>query len=164
MAHKNTLKVVQFTNGETYKYEAGLWANAIERGDCIVLTGKQGYEALKEFMRAKLLEHIKPNDIITTVFTKATSSGSCSYKVFALKMKDGKPYIANISRQVGELCGFRLSKDNELVLGGWGYSKSFQIGYSLGRALWPNGTDTPHGMRNGEPDSDGGYALTVQAY
>jgi hypothetical protein len=26
-------------------------------------------------------------------------------------------------------------------------------------ALWPNGTDTPHGTRNGEPDTNGGYAL-----
>lgn len=31
--------------------------------------------------------------------------------------------------------------------------------YSLGRTLWPDGTRAPHGRRNGQPDSDGGYAL-----
>jgi hypothetical protein len=39
----------------------------------------------------------------------------------------------------------------------------FDLVYSLGSALWPNGTDTPHGTRNGEPDSDGGYALKQSA-
>jgi hypothetical protein len=35
----------------------------------------------------------------------------------------------------------------------------FAAVYNLGRTLWPNGTDKPHGTRNGTPDTDGGYAL-----
>lgn len=61
------------------------------------------------------------------------------------------------------LTGIRLSKDGALMLGGCGYSKPSHIGYSLGRALWPDGTPEPHGTRNGEPDSDGGYALKVDS-
>lgn len=35
----------------------------------------------------------------------------------------------------------------------------FHVVYALGSALWPDGTPAPHGTRNGEPDTAGGYAL-----
>ena len=35
----------------------------------------------------------------------------------------------------------------------------YHVVYNLGYTLWPKGTSKPHGTRNGEPDSDGGYAL-----
>ena len=46
-----------------------------------------------------------------------------------------------------------------LKIEGCGMDMGFSAVYSLGRALWPDGTDSPHGTRNGEPDTDGGYAL-----
>ena len=34
----------------------------------------------------------------------------------------------------------------------------FQAVYCLGLSLWPDGTPEPHSTRNGEPDTNGGYA------
>lgn len=44
-------------------------------------------------------------------------------------------------------------------IGGCGMDMGFSLVYSLGHTLWPKGTPKPHGKRNGEPDSAGGYAL-----
>lgn len=44
-------------------------------------------------------------------------------------------------------------------VGGCGMDMGFHIVYTLGHAMWPNGTRKPHGTRNGEPDTAGGYAL-----
>ena len=48
---------------------------------------------------------------------------------------------------------------NGLRVGGCGMDMGFHTVYELGHAVWPKGTDAPHGTRNGKPDSDGGYAL-----
>ena len=45
-------------------------------------------------------------------------------------------------------------------VGGCGFCGGFDIVQALGYALWPKGTKKPHGTRNGEPDTCGGYALT----
>lgn len=50
-------------------------------------------------------------------------------------------------------------KNGGIKIGGCGMDMGFHLVYHLGRVLWPNGTPEPHGTRNGEPDSDGGYAL-----
>ena len=54
------------------------------------------------------------------------------------------------------------AREDGLVVGGAGMDMGFSIVYDLGRSLWPNGTDVPHGRRNGQPDSAGGYALNHQ--
>jgi hypothetical protein len=46
-----------------------------------------------------------------------------------------------------------------ITIGGCGMDMGFELVYQLGYALWPNGTPAPHGTRNGEPDTNGGYAL-----
>jgi hypothetical protein len=46
-----------------------------------------------------------------------------------------------------------------LTVDGCGMDMGYSVVYSLGYAMWPKGTPEPHGIRNGEPDSDGGYAL-----
>ena len=46
-----------------------------------------------------------------------------------------------------------------IKVGGCGMDMGFHLVYNLGATLWPKGTSKPHGTRNGEPDSDGGYAL-----
>jgi hypothetical protein len=53
----------------------------------------------------------------------------------------------------------RLADDGGIKIGGCGMDMGFDLVYSLGATLWPNGTRKPHGTRNGEPDSAGGYAL-----
>jgi hypothetical protein len=53
----------------------------------------------------------------------------------------------------------RNDRSGGVVMGGSGMNYCFALVYALGKALWPNGTAVPHGKRNGQPDTDGGYAL-----
>lgn len=43
-----------------------------------------------------------------------------------------------------------------------GSSRKFELVEALGARLWPNGTPEPHGIRNGEPDCAGGFALKME--
>lgn len=158
-------KAVQFPNGEIYEYSAGLWDREIDEGRCKLLTGKTAETALEDYRRAWLLKRVDVGATLQAVCTYRASSGmSARYRVFVPIVTDeGRNHILEITRQVAELCGFRLSKNNEIIMGGCGYSKPFQIGYDLGRRLWPNGTRHPHGVRNSEPDRDGGYAISVNS-
>ncbi len=154
---------VRFPNGETYlNRDQALWRDAIERGACEVLKGEEGPRARRDFLRGQLLEFIAPKANLKVVCTKHGQYPATShFMVFAPRLTDsGAMIIADITAQVAEICGMRLNKQGDaIVMSGYGYSKGFQIVYDLGRALWPNGTPEPHGVRNGEPDSDGGYAL-----
>jgi len=53
-------------------------------------------------------------------------------------------------------------KQNAVKISGCGMDMGSAVVYDLGYRLWPNGTPTPHGTRNGTPDSSGGYALKYQ--
>jgi hypothetical protein len=56
--------------------------------------------------------------------------------------------------------GDRFDRNREgIVVGGCGMDMGFHLVYNLGATLWPKGTEKPHGTRNGEPDTSGGYAL-----
>lgn len=46
-----------------------------------------------------------------------------------------------------------------IKVGGCGMDMGFHLVYNLGSTLWPKGTRKPHGTRNGQPDTAGGYAL-----
>ena len=54
---------------------------------------------------------------------------------------------------------YRQSDKGGLIVNGCGMDMGFALVYNLGAAVWPNGTDAPHGARNGKPDTAGGYAL-----
>lgn len=51
------------------------------------------------------------------------------------------------------------SDQQGIRVGGCGMDMGFNLVYNLGATLWPKGTKKPHGTRNGEPDTAGGYAL-----
>jgi hypothetical protein len=70
-----------------------------------------------------------------------------------------KGEIVGLDRLVGHALRYRRGKHGGLVVGGCGMDMGFALVYRLGRTMWPDGTSTPHGRRNGEPDRDGGYAL-----
>ena len=46
-----------------------------------------------------------------------------------------------------------------LRVNGCGMDMAYHCVYELGAKLWPKGTRKPHSIRNGKPDTDGGYAL-----
>ena len=71
---------------------------------------------------------------------------------------DGEPI--RLTYEACILTGYCYDTKREaLKIQGGGMDMGFKAVYSLGRSLWPNGTPEPHGTRNGEPDSCGGYAL-----
>lgn len=106
---------------------------------------------------ATLRAMLSPNDTIFTV-TRHVSSSGMSRSIDCYVIRDNNPLW--ISRHVANVTGHGWDAKREAVkVGGCGMDMGFHVVYSLGYALWPNGTETPHGTRNGEPDTDGGYAL-----
>lgn len=105
---------------------------------------------------AKLREWIKPGDTIYTILRNVSRSGM-QREIGVCIVKDGEMLHPNYS--VAKALDCRQGKNDGIIMGGCGMDMGFALVYNLGMTLWPNGTDKPHGTRNGEPDSDGGYAL-----
>lgn len=120
-------------------------------------SGAKGAEAMQEYARQELRKIIKPKMIVRCVLRKVSASGMSRDISFFIVEKGA---IRNIDGLISDACGYRISKHGAgLTVGGCGMDMGFSVVYSLGRALWPKGTRKPHGMRNGVPDKDGGYAL-----
>lgn len=124
-------------------------------------TKKQRQE--REEAAAKLREFLSPGDTVYTVLRHVSRSGmSRRIDLYAFKPGDeGRPPVKLwLSYLAAKALGWRLaSRDDGIVVGGCGMDMGFHLVSSLGYTLWPNGTDEPHGTRNGEPDRSGGYAL-----
>ncbi len=107
---------------------------------------------------ATLHQMLKPGDTVYTIVEKVSASGmSRTIRVVLMKCDDaGQPYTLHPNHSVSMLLGLpRAKKGDGVKIDGCG----MDMGFQLGMALWPEGTPSPHGTRNGEPDSDGGYAL-----
>ena len=105
----------------------------------------------------KLKEIIKPNDTLWTQLHHVSKSGMTRYIGVRL-LKDDYPY--DYTYLVSKALGWKTSdKYHGIKVGGCGMDMGFHLIYCLGMALWPDGTPEPHGRRNGEPDSAGGYAI-----
>ena len=100
---------------------------------------------------------IKPNTTIYCLLRHVSSSGMMRrISFFVIHQK--KPRI--IDWYIEKILDYKRDRQHEgLKVGGCGMDMGFSVVYNLGSALWPNGTEKPHGTRNGEPDSAGGYAL-----
>lgn len=109
-------------------------------------------EALKQLRKI-----IKPNDVINC-FLRHVSSSGMSRRISFYVIKHNK--LIGLDWYIGKVLGYKRNYNNEgLVVGGCGMDMGFAVVYELGLSLWPKGTKKPHGIRNGEPDSNGGYAL-----
>jgi hypothetical protein len=107
-----------------------------------------------------LLALIKPGMTIYTAHRDKSGNQHSVHIITSSENSEHQPYLRDITHLVALAIGSRRTKDGYYIQsGGYGYSKSFHIVYSLGNALWPNGTPVVHGTRNGEPDRCGGYAL-----
>jgi len=95
--------------------------------------------------------------IYTSVLSVSSSGMSRRISLYIVDKSDNS--IVNIDHWVSLAAGYKLSDKGGLVVGGCGMDMVFSVVYNLGSALWPQGTDAPHGIRNGEPDTCGGYAL-----
>jgi hypothetical protein len=118
--------------------------------------------AEKEEARVALLEILKPGSRVYTVCHHVARSGMMRVLSLYVALLDdkGHPYIRRIDWLACKAAGFTYSDKHEgLRMGGCGMDMGFHAVYCLGMALWPDGTPEPHSTRNGEPDSNGGYAL-----
>ena len=130
--------------------------------DCEVLPRAKGAELYRSQEVAHLKTFLKPSMTVYTKVESVSGSGmSRRISVYAVlpKTKTEPARIANISGAVANVTGYTHSDKGGISIGGCGMDMGFAIVYALGRALWPKGTPKPHGMRNGVPDKDGGYAL-----
>jgi hypothetical protein len=126
------------------------------------LSVKEGHAAYVEQRRADMREIVKPGDTIYCALESVSSSGmSRRISFFVAQIDDkGRPYIRNVTGLVGDCAGYSAHDGKKgLRVSGAGMDMGFSVVYSLGASLWPNGTPEPHSRRNGEPDSEGGYAL-----
>jgi len=113
-------------------------------------------EAIRE-----LKKFLKPNMTVYTILRHCSSSGMFR-TIDLIVIQRGKYglFLRNISYLASVALEWKLSKRHAgIELRGCDMDIGFHLVYSLGRALWPHGTRKPHGMRNGEPDKDDGYAL-----
>lgn len=113
--------------------------------------------ALKTLRKA-----LKPGQTIYFVVTHVARSGmQRSIEFYVPTMNRGRGLmISKITWELSHVLGYRVDQKNGgLVVGGCGMDMGFHCVYTLGHKLWPKGTTKPHGARNGQPDSDGGYAL-----
>lgn len=112
---------------------------------------------IKETAREELRQLVKPGDTVYTILRHVSTSGM-SRDIDVVLIKDNEPL--RITYTASEATGITYDRKAEaLKVGGCGMDMGFHVVYTLGCCLWPKGTPTPHGKRNGQPDSDGGYAL-----
>lgn len=125
--------------------------------DCENLgSGAKGKAARAEYCKAELRALLAPGDKVYCILRSVSSSGmSRSISLYVKSEGD----MRNVDSLVSDALGYKLAKKGGLQVSGCGMDMGFHLVYALGCALWPTGTETPHGSRNGKPDTDGGYAL-----
>lgn len=122
------------------------------------LTAKDGKAKMRAQALRRLHSILKPGDTVHCALRHVSSSGM-SRRISFFKLADGSAHMLDgyiIELGIGDRP--RGNADGVLV-GGCGMDMGFHVVYNLGAAMWPNGTPEPHGSRNGEPDTLGGYAL-----
>ena len=115
-------------------------------------TKRERAEAITD-LRAQL----KPGDVIFTRLNHVSASGMTRW-LDLFVIRDNEPLRLTWSAAAATDHSY-CDRRESLKIEGCGMDMGFSAVYSLGRALWPDGTESPHGTRNGEPDTDGGYAL-----
>ena len=122
------------------------------------LSQKDGKLGLKIQAVANLIGlGLNAGDTVYCMLRHVSASGMSRSIDFCLIKNDRPLWITGL---VADLLGLKRSNSGEgVTIKGCGMDMGFATVYDLGKALWPNGTPEPHGTRNGEPDSDGGYAL-----
>ena len=101
---------------------------------------------------ARLHELLKPGDTVVCVLRSVAKSGMSRRIDF---YTTGLDYLTH---SIAVVHGDAEPR-NGLRVDGCGMDMGFSVVYNLGYILWSKGTDVPHGTRNNEPDSTGGYAL-----
>lgn len=113
--------------------------------------------AQQEAALSDLHKYLKPGSNVFSVWRHTSSSGMTRWFDF-YTIIDNEPIRLTYLMCVA--CDYKYDlKRQALKTEGCGMDMAFQAVYNLGMALWPDGTPEPHSLRNGEPDSVGGYAI-----
>lgn len=121
------------------------------------LSVKEGKTAIRAQALQHLHNYLKPGDTVYGILRQVSSSGMSRRISFYAMTPDGPQMLDGWIAALG--IGKRSRTHDGITVGGCGMDMGFHVVYSLASAMWPNGTPEPHGRRNGEPDSSGGYAL-----
>jgi hypothetical protein len=114
---------------------------------------------------ARLRETLKPGDTLYTVLRHVSRSGmyraiDVYYLANGDTNKDGTlrpPVKMWLSRLIARATGIRFDENREAIgIGGCGMDMGFEIVYTLGRAMWPDGVESDY---SGRKNNDGGYAF-----
>jgi hypothetical protein len=126
--------------------------------DCKKITLKAGKAATKEYCTSALKVLVKPGSTVSTSLKNVSRSGmQRQISFYIVNPSDNE--VTNIDYYVSIVTDTKRAKNGALIVKGCGMDMGFSVVYDLGSILWSKGTDTPHGTRNGAPDSAGGYAL-----
>jgi len=134
--------------------DPNLWTKP--HGNYVQISAKQGAALHRAQAIESLLKLLAPGAAVYTVLRHVSASGM-SRRIDMYTIRDGE--LRYLSGYAAVALGAKLHRDRGIVVSGCGQDMGFHLVYSLGAALWPNGTPEPHGTRNGEPDTAGGYAL-----
>ena len=142
----------QYPNGEVHDlgFTPGMGSTAAK------LSNADGKRLRAEYCRRELKRMIKPGATVYTILRHVSASGM-QRRIDLCIVRKGKPQI--ISYLAADLMDDRVHDQGGIVVPGCGMDMGFHLVYSLGSRMWPQGTRSAHGRRNGEPDHSGGYAL-----
>lgn len=126
------------------------------------MTGKKKKKPSTEVAEASkwLRSNVKPGSTIYCVLRHVSSSGM-NRRISFFVIRKGVLICMDYYMAIIGVAN-RSKNHDGLTVSGCGMDMGFHCVYSLEMAMWPKGAKKPHGMRNGEPDSDGGYALKSQ--
>lgn len=110
-------------------------------------------KAEQEEAMAYLHKVLKPGDTVICVLRSRSRSGMSRRIDFYTQD------LEYLTHNIAVLGGYPRPDCKGLKVNGCGMDMGFNTVYNLGARMWPKGTDTPHGTRNGVPDSTGGYVL-----
>lgn len=123
------------------------------------LSAAKGKAALRAQGREQLLATLKPGDTILCILRHVSRSGMSRRIDFYARDPSSDSGLLYLTQQFAWLLDEKVSHSGGMIVGGCGMDMGFHIVYKVGATLWRKGTPSPHGTRNGEPDSEGGYAL-----
>ncbi len=121
--------------------------------DAKPISATKGKARIREAALQYLRDNLKPGDTVYCILRNVSRSGMSRQIDFYMEG------MRCISGSIAEALDYPQAQHGALKVGGCGMDMGFSVVYNLGATLWPNGTPKPHGTRNGELDTDGGYAL-----
>lgn len=142
---------IKMENGQVYETTSPCAYGKYEK-----MTVAAGKAAVKAQAIANLLEFLKPGQKVFCNLRSVSASGMSRRISFHIIEGDD---LRGLDYLIARACDYKQSDKGGLIVSGCGMDMGFSVVYNLGAVIWPNGTPQPHGSRNGQPDSAGGYAL-----